>query len=135
MKHNLNKGYPPAAIHFVTKYGYNPNGTLKYTVGQFLEDQRAYYQGAGDKSNEGYLEIEGANLNQIPPEEHRYLTTSHATKNSTNAILIRNGLKPSADWFRSPYDQDLINNYLGPFNPNGLSTSSLELFAEMEGLK
>ena len=29
----------------------------------------------------------------------------------------------------------LINNYLGPFNPNGLSTSSLELFAEMEGLK
>ena len=135
LKHNLNKGYPPAAIHFVTKYGYNPNGTLKYTVGQFLEDQRAYYQGAGDKSNEGYLEIEEANLSQIPAEEHRYLTTSHATKDSTNAILIRNGLKPSADWFRSPYDQDLINNYLGPFNPNGLSTSSLEIFAEMEGLK
>lgn len=128
LAHNKHE-YPPAVLHFVTKFGINSDGTLKYTPREALEAQARFL---GIDIPENLDTIEESNSSRIPPEYHRHLYSTHATKEGTLGILLYNNViqeHPNT----STSKKELVKNYKGPENGNKFSPSALEIFNAMGG--
>ena len=119
--------YPPAVLHFITKFGTDPKtGELRMRPSDALESQYRLMFGEEPPDFEELASIEQANLSQVSPEYHRTLLGSHATIKGTTGILVYEGVLQE-DNYANSYKQQLIANYKGTDNPHKFSTATLEL--------